>query len=159
MQGARWAAHERICSCLLGFGPARGWTWGNGTTLSRLHNTDGNASQINSAEVMSFGYDNAFRLNTYTNTTVPSASATYTYDLLDRLYTAGGNAGSYSWTYDADGNRISQTGVPLNVTIDPASNRMTSAVGARTTTYTFSSVQGHFRLPRASYWEPYCLFL
>ena len=22
--------------------------------------------------------------------------------------------------------------------------------------YTFSSVQGHFRLPRASYWESYC---
>jgi len=121
------------------FGPVRGWAWGNGTTLSRLHNTDGNASQINSAEVMSFGYDNAFRLNTYTNTTVPSASATYTYDLLDRLYTAGGNAGSYGWTYDANGNRISQTGVPLNVTIDPASNRMTSTTGARSTTYGYDT--------------------
>ena len=117
------------------FGPVRGWTWGNGTTLSRLHNTDGNASQINSAEVMSFGYDNAFRLNTYTNTTVPGASATYGYDLLDRLSTAGGNAGSYGWTYDANGNRLTQTGVALTVTIDPASNRMTSTTGARSTTY------------------------
>ena len=116
-------------------GPARGWTWGNGTTLSRLHNTDGLASQINSKEVMSFGYDNAFRLTSYNNTTVATASATYGYDLLDRLSSAGGNAGTYGWTYDTNGNRLTQTGSTLNLTISPTSNRMTGTTGARTTSY------------------------
>ena len=35
-------------------------------------------------------------------------SKTYTYDALDRLSSANGPWGSLTWTYDADGNRLTQ---------------------------------------------------
>lgn len=41
------------------FGPVRGWAWGNATSMTRLHDTDGNASQISGAELTSYGYDDA----------------------------------------------------------------------------------------------------
>jgi RHS repeat-associated protein len=122
------------------FGPVRGWTWGNGTALSRLHDTDGNQSQINSAEVMAFGYDSAFRMTSLSNSTVPGASATYGYDALDRLNTAGGNAGTYGWTYDANGNRLTQTGTSATtLTISASSNRVNSTTGTLARTYTYDS--------------------
>ena len=120
------------------FGPVRGWIWGNGTTLSRLHDTDGNASQINSAEAMTFGYDSAFRLTSLTNSTVPSANATYGYDSLDRLTSSTGST-SLGWTYDGNGNRLTQTGTAQTLTIAPTSNRVNSTTGSPARTYTYDT--------------------
>ncbi len=129
------------------FGPVRGWTWGNGTALSRLHDTDGNPSQINSNEVMSFGYDSAFRLTSYTNTTVPTASATYGYDLLDELTSATTSGSSLGWTYDADGNRLTQTGTALSLIIASTSNQVTSATGVRSGSYTYDGAGNTLTYP------------
>jgi RHS repeat-associated protein len=91
------------------FGPTLGWTWGNGTSEIRLHDTDGNPSQITGAESISYSVDSAFRIVGITDAANSALSYTYSYDSLDRLTSADTASSSLSWTYDADGNRQSQT--------------------------------------------------
>jgi RHS repeat-associated protein len=92
------------------FGPTRGWSWGNGTTEIRLRNTDGNPSQITGIESVSYTIDSAFRIVGISNASNAALSWTDGYDSLDRLTSASQTAGSLAWTYDADGNRLSQSG-------------------------------------------------
>lgn len=94
------------------FGPVRGWSWGNGTTETRLHDSDGNPAQITGAESTSYAVDSAFRIAAITNDANSGLSWNYGYDSLDRI-TAGANAAStLGWTYDADGNRATSNGAP-----------------------------------------------
>lgn len=93
------------------FGAVRGWTWGNGATVIRSHNTDGNASVISSTGLhLSFQYDNALRTQNVSDLDTTALSWTYSYDVLDRLNAANDATNSESWTYDGNGNRITQTG-------------------------------------------------
>jgi hypothetical protein len=108
-------------------------------------------SQINSKEVMSFGYDNAFRLNTYTNTTVPTASATYQYDLLDHLSSAVTSGGSLGWLYDANGNRTTQTGTAQSMTIAPTSNQVSSITGVRSGSYSYDGAGDTLSYPTTTF--------
>jgi RHS repeat-associated protein len=91
------------------FGPTLGWTWGNATSEVRLHDTDGNPSQIAGAESTSYSVDSAFRIVGITNAANSAQSYTYGYDSLDRLTSATTSSSGLNWTYDADGNRQSQT--------------------------------------------------
>jgi RHS repeat-associated protein len=113
------------------FGPVSGWTWGNGTTTVRGYNADGNVSQINAGgENTSYGYDDALRIKSATNTTNAAYSWAYGYDALDRLTSAAKGSFTESWTYDADGNRLTQGGTDSS-TFTPAStsNRLSSYTG------------------------------
>jgi RHS repeat-associated protein len=93
------------------FGAVRGWTWGNGATVIRSHNTDGNTSVISSSGLhLSFQYDNALRTQNVSDLDTAALSWTYSYDVLDRLTAASDASNSESWTYDGNGNRITQTG-------------------------------------------------
>jgi RHS repeat-associated protein len=122
------------------FGPARGWTWGNGTSEVRLHNTDGNTSQTSGLESVTYGYDNAFRITSATNGSNAALSWTYGYDALDRLTSASKTGTTQGWTYDANGNRLTQTGTVSGAyTISPTSNRLSSITGAPARTYTYSN--------------------
>lgn len=92
------------------FGLARAWTWGNSVTELRMHDTDGNPSQITGPESTSYAVDSAFRIQSITNSSNPALSWTYGYDLLDRLTSGSASASALSWTLDGDGNRQTQGG-------------------------------------------------
>jgi RHS repeat-associated protein len=118
------------------FGATRGWTWGNATLAVRQYNLDGNVTDIDSAGLKTYGYDDAFRVTSVTDVTTPSLSQSYGYDLLDRLTSATGTGLNQSWTYDASGNRLSQGGShPSSYTVSATSNRIASITGTLSRTY------------------------
>jgi RHS repeat-associated protein len=123
------------------FGPLRGWSWGNGTSETRLYDTDGNPNQMAGIESHSYGLDSAFRITGISNASNPSLNWTYGYDLLDRVNSASGAGLSLGWTYDANGNRLTQSagGVGTTYTISTSNNRLTSSTGGQARTYTFDA--------------------
>jgi RHS repeat-associated protein len=122
------------------FGPVRQWTWGNGTLSVRTFDDDGKITQIDSAGLKTYSYDDAFRITGITDATDSSLSWTYGYDDLDRLTGATQTGTSLGYTYDANGNRLTQTGSGASTfTIDPNSNRLASTSGALTRTYGYDN--------------------
>jgi RHS repeat-associated protein len=118
------------------FGPTRGWTWGNSALAVREYDTDGKVTDIDSAGLKSYGYDDAFRITGITDATNASLSQSYGYDLLDRLTSASGTSLNQGWTYDANGNRLSQTGSASSTyTVSSTSNRLSSVAGALSRSY------------------------
>jgi YD repeat-containing protein len=91
-------------------GPVNGWTWGNATTTSRTYTGDGAISQISSNGSKTFTYDNALRITGISDTSTGSSSWTYGYDSLDRLTSGADGTITRGWTYDANGNRLPETG-------------------------------------------------
>jgi RHS repeat-associated protein len=129
------------------FGPARRWTWGNGATETRLHDTDGNPSLFTGAESTSYNLDNAFRIQGITNSSTPAASWTYGYDPLDRVTSGTSSASAISWTFDANGNRQTQGGAagPAYATSSLAfaynnRGRMASVTATGTTNYVYNAL-------------------
>ena len=122
------------------FGPTRGWTWGNSTLAIREYDTDGLITDIDSAGLKSYGYDDAFRITSITDASNSALSQTYGYDLLDRLTAASGSGLSQIWTYDANGNRLTQGGSSSSTyTVSTTSNRLSSVSGAVTRSYTYDN--------------------
>jgi len=123
------------------FGPANGWTWGNGTGFSRSFNGDGLITGISSPggqETLS--YDDASRISGITNTAPGASNWTYGYDALDRLTSAIQGTRKYGWTYDANGNRLSQTGFsPSTYTISGSNNQIASISGTLARTYSYDA--------------------
>ena len=122
------------------FGPARRWTWGNATQSIRTFDTDGKIQQIDSAGFSSYGYDDAFRITSITDTTVPANSWSYGYDSLDRLNSASKTGTTIGYTFDANGNRLTQTGTSASsYAIAATSNRLTATTGALVRTHTYDT--------------------
>ena len=119
------------------FGPANAWSWGNGTTVSRKLDEDGNPSQIITAAVTN-GYtvDNASRITAISDSGLASNSWTFGYDLLDRVDTGSSTALTRGYTYDANSNRLTTTGTTASTeTISTTNNRLNSTSGDRTYSY------------------------
>lgn len=122
------------------FGPTSGWTWGNSTLAVREYDTDGKVTDIDSAGLKTFSYDDAFRITGIADAADSSLSQSYGYDLLDRLTSATGTSLNQGWTYDANGNRLSQTGGAASTySISSTSNRLSSVSGALTRTYGYDN--------------------
>jgi RHS repeat-associated protein len=122
------------------FGPTSGWTWGNSTLAVREYDTDGKVTDIDSAGLKTYSYDDAFRITDITDAANSSLSQSYGYDLLDRLTSATGTSLNQSWTYDANGNRLTEGGGAASTyTISSTSNRLSSVSGALTRTYTYDA--------------------
>lgn len=123
------------------FGPVTGWTWGNSTTVSRTYDEDYKITVINTAaDPIDFGYDNAFRITGVTDTGAGANTWTLNYDLLDRLTSASETAASYGWTYDANGNRLTQTGTNASTfTPSTTSNQLNTVTGALSRTYGYDA--------------------
>jgi len=118
------------------FGSTRGWTWGNATLSVREFDADGNLTDLDSAGLKTYSYDDAFRITGISDASDPSRSQSYGYDLLDRLTIATGASLNQGWTYDANGNRLTQTGdQPSTYTVAGTSNRLSSISGALTRSY------------------------
>lgn len=122
------------------FGPVSGWTWGNNTIAARVYDTDGKPTSLDSAGAYTYGYDDAFRVTSITDLTDSTKSWTYGYDLLDRLNSASKTGQAVGYTYDANGNRLTQTGTQsATYTISATNNRIVSIVGTPTRTYSYDA--------------------
>lgn len=123
------------------------FTWGNGTTYSRTYDTDYNIQNIsNSGTSLSntFTVDNVGNIKSING----SSNLSYTYNDQDQLLSmANTTTGSsqYSFTYDLNGNRKSQTTTvnsvasTTNYTIASTSNILNSLSGASTKTYQYDT--------------------
>jgi RHS repeat-associated protein len=123
------------------FGPANAWTWGNGTTVSRTFDQDGNPSQFVTAGVTN-GYtvDNASRITGLSDSGLSTNSWTFGYDLLDRVNSGTSSAITEGYTYDANGNRLTTTGaVPSTETVASSSNQISSTSGSIVRTYSYDA--------------------
>jgi RHS repeat-associated protein len=137
----------------LPFGPVSGWTWGNASKVTRTYNTDGNVSQIATAgDVLTFGYDNALRIDSLSDTLFNSNGYTAGYDSLDRLNSLAQTGVTSSWTYDADGNHLTQTGTStVTTTPSTTSNRLNSISGSLVRTYTYDAAGNTLSYTGASF--------
>jgi RHS repeat-associated protein len=126
------------------FGGVNGWTWGNGSTTTRSFNTDGLISQIVSAgATLGYGYDNANRISGITDFSNSTLSWSYGYDALDRLTSATTSSSTDGWSYDADGNRLTQTGTtPITFSVSSTSNQVSSTSGSLVRSYSYDAA-GH----------------
>jgi RHS repeat-associated protein len=123
------------------FGPLRQWTWGNSSLSNRTYDLDGNPNAIDSEGATTYSVDDAFRITGVTDLNDSSRSWTYGYDSLDRLTSASRAGQTIGLTYDANGNRLTQTGtVPATYTVSSTSNRVTSIAGSPSRTYAYDSV-------------------
>jgi RHS repeat-associated protein len=123
------------------FGGVNGWTWGDGTTVTRTFNGDGLVSQIVTAGVtLGYSFDNANRISGITDSSNSALTWSYGYDLLDRLTSASTSAITDGWTYDANGNQLTQTGTTsITYSVNSANNQLTSASGGLTRTYSYDA--------------------
>jgi RHS repeat-associated protein len=125
------------------FGSVNGWTWGNGTAATRTFDTDGYISQIASAGTKTYAFDAASRITGITDATNSALSWTFGYDPLDRVNSAATTTDTQGFTYDANGNRLTETGTTAaTFNVATGSNRLSSTTGALTRTYSYDSA-GH----------------
>jgi RHS repeat-associated protein len=126
------------------FGGVNGWTWGDNSTMSRTFNGDGLISQIATAGVtLGYSFDNANRITGISDSSNSALSWTYGYDLLDRLTSATTSAITDGWTYDADGNQLTQTGTtPITFIPSSTSNQLTATTGSLVRSYSYDAA-GH----------------
>jgi len=121
------------------FGPTSGWTWGNGTYEVRTYDQDGKITQVDGAGLRTYVYDDAFRVTSLTDTVNNANSWNYGYDLLDRLTAATGSV-SQTFSFDANGNRLTQGGTASSTfTNATTSNRLNSVTGALSRTYSYDN--------------------
>ena len=113
------------------FGGVSGWAWGNGTTEVRAFNEDGIVTTVSGGgETDSYTLDAANRITVDTNQSNASLSWSHGYDALDRLTTANSSPLQETFTFDADGNRLSQGGsYSSTLTISPTNNQVITTSG------------------------------
>ncbi len=126
------------------FGGVNGWTWGDASTTTRTFNGDGLTSQIVTAGVtLGYSFDNANRITGISDSSNSALSWTYGYDVLDRLTSATTSAITDGWTYDADSNRLTQTGTtPITFSVSSTSNQLTATTGGLVRSYAYDAA-GH----------------
>ncbi len=126
----------------LPFGPANSYVYGNGLSHTHTYDQDYRLSAIQVGGVLSrsYGYDPTNNILTITNALSSANNQTYSYDALNRLITASGGYGNLGYSYDAVGNRLSETrnGVADNYIYENNNNRLqqvTRSIGNRSFTY------------------------
>jgi hypothetical protein len=73
----------------------------------------------------------------------PCTRTKYGYDLLDRLTSATTSAITDGWTYDANGNPLTQTGTTaITFSVASASNQLTATTGSLVRSYSYDAA-GH----------------
>lgn len=122
------------------FGPLRGWTWGNASQAVRSYDPDGNLDLLDSGGLKTYAQDDAFRITGIIDTVDSNKSWNYGYDLLDRLSSANRTGLTQGWSYDANGNRLSQTGTAASTyTMSGTSNRLNSVSGSLSRSYSYDA--------------------
>ena len=91
-----------------------GLTYGNGVVRTATYDLDYRPVSLvdtGASAVLSlaYGYDNANNVHSLADGVSSGNSQSFLYDSSDRLASASGVYGAYSWTYDKVGNRLSET--------------------------------------------------
>jgi RHS repeat-associated protein len=126
----------------LPFGPAESFTYGNGLTHSQTYDLNYRLTSIQVGGILhrDYVYDAVSNITGITNNLSSTESQTYSYDALNRLTSALGGYGNLIYTYDAVGNRLTES---RNNTLDTYSyattsnklNSITRSAGNRSFTY------------------------
>ena len=121
------------------FGSIRQLTNGAGQVLTWDQDADGRpASYTLGNETWQIAYDTASRITSQSNLSVPTQTASYGYDPLDRLAQAVLPTVSHGYAYDPTGNRLTQTSgaASRSYTLSPTSNRLSAIAGSNARAYT-----------------------
>jgi RHS repeat-associated protein len=128
------------------FGATAGWKQGNGASYVRSYDLDRRITQIGMGGTnVTYGYDAASRITGITEAGQPAQG--FGYDALDRLtgFVEGTAANVTSYSYDADGNRLTLTApspaASVAYGIAATSNRLLSSArgsGLKTDTDAFT---------------------
>jgi RHS repeat-associated protein len=126
----------------LPFGPAQSYVYGNGLTHNQIYDQNYRLTTIQVGNILdrNYTYDPVSNINNITNNLDLAKSQSFTYDALNRLTSALGGYGNLAYTYDAVGNRLTES---RNSTTDTYSyattsnrlNSITRASGNRSFTY------------------------
>ena len=124
------------------FGPPKGWSWGNNTVYSRGFDQDGRlVGYPLGSSTRTLGYDAASRITAYTESTAAN-NQSFGYDSLDRLTNFTGLGASQGFTYDGDGNRLTQTqgASTSRYTYPSTSNRLSQVSGPSPKTFSYDAM-------------------
>ena len=93
------------------FGPLAGMTYGNGLHEDRVYDQSYRLKKLSSGGVRSlnYTYDLADNVKAIADNIQTGNSQTFGYDTVYHLNAAAGAYGKFSWTYDAAGNRLTET--------------------------------------------------
>jgi RHS repeat-associated protein len=115
------------------FGPINALTLGNGVAESRSFDLDYRLTGLADTgaaalQNLTYAYDAANNVSSIIDGVTAGNSQTFGYDALDRLTSAAGGYGSFGYTYDSVGNRLSQTSAGAAATYSYAagSNQLTA---------------------------------
>ena len=116
------------------------WQGSYSTTFNVPGSCQGTISTI---ATLSYTFDDANRITAITNASSSALSWSYGYDLLDRLTSSSTTADTHGWSYDSNGNRLTETGDSASAySISTTSNQITGITGALARTYTYDAA-GH----------------
>lgn len=128
------------------FGPMSGMIYGNNLVQSRSYDLDYRLTQILTMngvahQDMAYTYDSANNITDINNLVDIAKSQTLAYDALNRLSDATSNYGDIDYTYDAIGNRLSETidAVAETYTYDVNSHHLEQTVNGGVTDYTYDA--------------------
>lgn len=114
-----------------------GWTSSNGLVTTLGYDTDGRLTGISvpGKQSLGFTYDNANRIIQIANGIDGSLTQDFGYDAMSRLVSAYSGTDNESFQYDANGNRLAQTG-----TIDTVSATSNQLVSSGSTQYGYDAL-------------------
>ncbi|ODN41414.1 RHS repeat-associated core domain-containing protein [Piscirickettsia litoralis] len=94
----------------LPFGPMNSMKLGNGATLSREYNLNYQLTHqaVNNSSDDSYIYDASGSITEFKNNLTPTENKTYSYDATDRLTSVKSQLETINYTYDANGNRLTE---------------------------------------------------
>jgi RHS repeat-associated protein len=103
------------------FGPPNALTFGNTVAELRSFDLDYRLTALadagnNPVQGLTYGYNAANDVLSIADAVTPANSQSLGYDVLDRLTGAGGGYGALAWSYDANGNRLTES--PAAPTLD-----------------------------------------
>ena len=103
------------------FGPYSSLTYGNGVAETRGFDQDYRMTGITDTgssvlQNLSYAYYPTNNVKTIADGVHSADSQSFVYDSLQRLSSATGSYGTYGYTYDKDGNRLTQTLGPTTTT-------------------------------------------
>lgn len=131
------------------FGPATGWTYGNGLTRTLAYDVDGRLTSLrtrdgsSNRQSLGYTYDTANRITRINNAVTTSLSQDYSYNANARLVQSAGGTGAANQTFswDANGNRTGHVhnGTATSFVTAAGNNRLQQLSGGRNRGFQFDA--------------------